>query len=143
MSHTIWKVAEAGKWLEERNLTIDNSVMRNFGFDCHKGRVIPNGCRIYKMYITLPADYSAKEKNVKEFEGGKFAKLHIIDPFSFDFPTGWAILLEWVDANGYRNRLGCNKDDCYSLFSNDESPCLEELFTRDGIQYMDFFLPIE
>ena len=134
----------AKAWLAKYGLTGTENCIRNFGFDCHKGREIPKNCRIYRRYIAIPENIAVEnEKNLQIFEGGRFARMTITDPFSDDFPLGWGKILKWAFENGTENRLGCTSpDDCYSLFSNDESPCLEELYTKNGITYMDFFMPI-
>ena len=134
----------AKAWLAKYGLTNDEKDIRNFGFDCHKGRDIPKNCRIYRRYITIPESLAVEsEENLQIFKGGRFARMIITDPFSGDFPLGWGKILKWTFENGIENRLGCtSSEDCYSLFSNDESPCLEEVYTKDGITYMDLFLPI-
>ena len=77
-------------WLEKRDLYIGENGVRTFGFDCHKGRSIPRGCRIYHMYASLPKKIDGDDAvEVKEFPGGKFAKIVIRDPFSGDFPSVW------------------------------------------------------
>ena len=131
-------------WLEKRDLYIGENGVRTFGFDCHKGRSIPRGCRIYHMYASLPKKIDGDDAvEVKEFPGGKFAKIVIRDPFSGDFPSVWEILLKWTFENKIENRLGCKTpDDCYSFFSCEESPCLEEVYFDQGIQYMAMYLPI-
>jgi len=53
------------------------------------------------------------------------------------------VLLKWTFKHKIQTRLGCtSKKDCYSLFSNEESPCLEEIYWEDGVQYMAMYLPV-
>ena len=122
--------------------------IRSFGFDCHKGKDIPKGCRIYHWYVTLPkgADVAGDDEvEIKEFPGGQFARIVVENPFmDCDFPCAWGKLLKWVFKNKIPNRLGCkSKKDCYSLYSNEESPCLEETYEENGVQYMAMYLPVE
>ena len=133
------------KWLGNKGLSAGKNGVRGFGFDCHKGREIPNGCRIYHVYYTVPESTKGdSDITVKEFQGGNFARLVITDPFSGDFPLAWGILLKWAFDNNIETRLGyTSPNDIYSLFSNEDAPCLEELYIKDGVQYMDFYLPIE
>jgi len=136
----------------------DDGVVR-YGFDCHKGRDICGEntacvkeqtgcqhCRIYHQYVTLPAGATIAGDGdiaVKEFPGGRFARVAVRDPFSCDFPSAWYVLLEWSFKRKIQNRLGCkSKKDCYSLFSNEESPCLEEIYWENGVQYMAMYLPV-
>jgi len=120
---------------------------RSFGFDCHKGREIPEGCRIYHQYVTLPEGSRAagdERVSIKEFPGGRFARVAVHDPFSCDFPLAWSVLLQWVFRHKIPHRLGCaSAKDCYSLFSNEESPCLEEIYSANGEEYMAMYLPIK
>lgn len=131
-------------WLKNRGLNVGEDSVRGFGFDCHKGRDIPSGCRIYHVYYSVPESINGdSDVEVKEFAGGNFAKLTVQDPFSGDFPLGWGVLLKWTFDNNEENLLGCTSpDDCYSLFSNEDTPCLEELYCHNGIQFMDLYLPI-
>ena len=131
-------------WLKDKGLKVGENGARGFGFDCHKGRDIPAGCRIYHVYYSVPENVKGDSNvEVKEFSGGNFAKLTVEEPFTGDFPLGWGILLKWTFDQGEENLLGCTSpDDCYSLFSNEESPCLEEIFYENGKQYMNLFLPI-
>jgi effector-binding domain-containing protein len=142
-------------WLQKKGLKIgDNGTqrqkigengVRGFGFDCHKGRNIPDGCRIYHVYYSIPETLKGdSDVEIKEFSGGDYARLIITDPFSGDFPAAWYVLLKWTFENNVGNGIGCTSpDDCYSLFSNEETPCLEELYMEDGVQYMAFYLPIK
>ena len=80
---------------------------------------------------------------IKRFPGGRFAMLAIRDPFSIDFPLGWGVLLRWTFDRHVENGLGCaSPDDCYSLYLNEETPCLEELYEQEGVQYMSLLLPV-
>lgn len=132
------------KWLSNYNLKVGKDGVRDFGFDCNKNRYIPTGCRIYHRYTIILEDLITDETdNIKNFSGGKFAKLIIRDPFSCDFPSGWSYILKALFKNDIQNRLGCgSENDCYSLFSCEDTPCLEELYTEDDVQYMTLFLPI-
>jgi len=131
-------------WLRDKGIDPAKDGVRGFGFDCHKGREIPDGQRIYHVYYTVPESTEGDASvEVKAFPGGNFAKLVVADPFSGDFPTGWNTLLQWTFNSGAQNALGCTSpDDCYSLFSNEDTPCLEELYSKDGVQYMALYLPI-
>jgi len=153
-------------WIEKHGLRMasaagrgDKGVIR-YGFDCHKGRDIcgentecskePKGCwscRIYHQYVTLPEGapiVGDSDVEVKDFPGGKYARVAVRDPFSCDFPSAWYVLLKWAFKHKIPNRLGCkSKKGCYSLFSNEESPCLEEIYWEDGVQYMAMYLPVE
>ncbi len=52
--------------------------------------------------------------------------------------------MKWTFENHIKNKLGCTApDDCYSLYSNEETPCLEELYWEGGVQYMALYLPVE
>ena len=90
-----------------------------------------------------------EEENIKIFNGGKYARLIITDPFGGDFPAGWHKLIEWAVGNGYKNKNVCRSTgrcnpcagDCWN--STEEEPDFEELYEKDGVQYMDFYLPIE
>jgi len=112
----------------------------------HKGRGNSKNCLIYRRYMAIPENLAvASEENIQQFRGGRFARMVITDPFSSpDFPLGWGKILQWTFENGIKNRLGCTSpDDIFiSFFSNDESPCIEEVYTKDGITYMGLFLPI-
>ena len=132
------------KWLSNHNLNVGKNGVRDFGFDCNKSRDIPIGCRIYHRYTIIPENFIADgTDNIKNFSGGRFAKLIIRDPFSCDFPSGWSYILRALFKNDIQNRLGCrSENDCYSLFSCEDTPCLEELYTEDDVQYMALFLPI-
>jgi len=146
--------------LETHNLRCGENGVIRYGFDCHKGRDIcgentactkePKGCwscRIYRQYVTLPegaAITGDDDVEVKEFPGGRFARVAVRDPFTCDFPSAWYVLLKWAFRQKIKNRLGCaSKKDCYSLFSNEESPCLEEIYSENGEEYMAFYLPVE
>jgi len=159
-------------WIEKHGLRTasaagrgDSGVIR-YGFDCHKGRDICGEntactrpallagekkgcwkCRIYHQYVTLPEGAPItgdSDVAVKEFPGGRFARIAVRDPFTCDFPSAWYELLKWAFKHKIPNRLGCkSKKDCYSVFSNEESPCLEELYWEDGVQYMAMYLPVE
>lgn len=132
------------EFLRSYNLESCKNGVRDFGFDCHKGREIPEGCRIYHRYTVVPEYVQAAENiEIKIFNGGKFAKLVITDPFTCDFPSGWGYMLKVLAAKGIRNRLGITEDECYSLYSCEETPCLEELYTENDVRYMALFLPIE
>lgn len=128
-------------WLKNRHM----AVGRCFGFDCHKNREIPAGCRIYHVYYPVPEDTVGDEDiPIKKFPGGDFAKLTVKEPFTGDFPLGWGVLSKWTFENNVTNRLGCTSpDDCYSLFSNEDTPCLEELYQDNGVQYMALYLPVK
>jgi effector-binding domain-containing protein len=132
-------------WLKGFNLKVGEKGVRNFGFDCHKGREIPDGCRIYHVYFTIPQNIEGDSNvEIKKFLGGNFARIIIKEPFSCDFIAGWGKLLKWVFENNIENRLGCTTpDDCYSLFSNEDTPCLEEIYQDNGVQYMAMYLPIK
>lgn len=134
-------------WIQQKlGLRIGEGGTRGFGFDCHKGRKIPKGRRIYHQYVLLPEGYEVtgdKKVAIKDFPGGAFARVAVRDPFrDCDFPLAWGVLLEWAFDNNIPNRLSCKKDDIYSLFSNEESPCFEELYEKDGVQYMAMYLPV-
>jgi len=131
-------------WLKNKGLNVGENGVRGFGFDCHKGRDIPEGCRTYHVYYSVPDNINGDpEIQIKDFAGGNFAKLTIHDPFSGDFPSGWGVLLKWAFDNHVDNLLGCTSpDDCYSFFSNEDTPCLEELYWNKGEQYMALYLPI-
>jgi len=153
-------------WIEKHGLRMasaagqgDNGVVR-YGFDCHKGRDICRentacakeqkgcwACRIYHQYVTLPEGVSIAGDDdvmVKNFPGGRFARIAVRDPFACEFPSAWYVLLKWAFKNKIKNRLGCKSPkDCYSVYSNEESPCLEELYWEDGVQYMAMYLPVE
>jgi len=137
-------IAFVEQWLKDRNVRVGENGARGFGFDCHKGREIPAGCRIYHVYYSVPESVDGdSDISVKMFPGGRFAKLVVTDPFSGDFPSAWYVLLKWTFENHVANRLGCTSpDDCYSLFSNEDTPCLEELYRNNGIQYMAMYLPV-
>ena len=147
-------------WLEKRGLKAGENGVVRYGFDCHKGRDICGEntacakeqkgcwkCRIYHQYVTLPADTAIvgdDDVAIKEFPGGRFARIAVRDPFTCDFPSAWYELLKWTFKKKIPNRLGCtSKKDCYSLFSNEESPCLEEIYEENGVQYMAMYLPVE
>ena len=153
-------------WLEKRGLRCGENGMVRYGFDCHKGRDICGEntactrpallageqkgcwkCRIYHQYVTLPAGAAItgdEDVAIKEFPGGKFARITVRDPFTCDFPSAWYELLKWTFRHKIPNRLGCrSKKDCYSLFSNEDSPCLEEIYEENGVQYMAMYLPVE
>jgi len=147
-------------WLEKHGLRYGENGVARYGFDCHKGRDIcgenaacekePKGCqkcRIYHQYATLPEDAALVGDSsvaIKEFFGGRFARIAVRDPFTCDFPSAWYELLKWTFKKKIPNRLGCtSKKNCYSLFSNEESPCLEELYWENGVQYMAMYLPVK
>ena len=134
-------------WIREKlGLRVGESGTRSFGFDCHKNRKIPKGQRIYHQYVLLPKGFEVagdKKVTIKDFPGGTFARIAVRDPFiDSDFPLAWGVLLEWAAENHIPNRLGCKKDDIYSLFSCEESPCFEEVYKEDGVQYMAMYLPV-
>jgi len=135
------KISENGTKVQK----IGENGVRGFGFDCHKGRNIPNGSRIYHVYYSVPESFKGdSDVEIKELSGGDFARIIVTDPFSGDFPSAWNKLLKWTFENNVVNGLGCTSpNDCYSLFSNEETPCLEELYSENGIQYMAFYLPIK
>ncbi|MEA4824710.1 MAG: GyrI-like domain-containing protein [Clostridiaceae bacterium] len=132
-------------WLIGKGLKVGENGIRGFGFDCHKGRDIPKDCRIYHVYYTVPSHLKGDtDVEIKEFFGGKFAKIVVTDPFSSNFPLTWGVLLQWTFENNVENRLGCtSSQDCYSLFSNEDTPCLEEVYLENGISYMALYLPIK
>jgi effector-binding domain-containing protein len=132
-------------WLQKRELKIGENGVRGFGFDCHKGRNTSEGLRTYHVYYSVPESVKGdSDIEVKEFNSSNYAKFVVTDPFSGYFPLGWGMLLKWTFDNDVKNKIGCSSpDDCYSLFSNEETPCLEELYSDNGIQYMAFYLPIE
>jgi len=132
-------------WLQNKGLKAGENGVRNFGFDCHKGREIPKGCRIYHVYFSVPEFVEGdSDVEVKEFAGGNFARLIITNPFSGDFPSAWEVLLKWTFDNNIENGLGCTSpEDCYSLFSNEDTPCLEEIYFDNGVQYMAMYLPVK
>ena len=138
-------IAFVENWLKGKGLKAGENGVRNFGFDCHKGRDIPKGCRIYHVYYSVPENVEGdSEVAVKAFAGGNFARLVVTNPFAGDFPAGWGMLLRWVFDNGLENRLGCvSPEDCYSLFSNEDTPCLEEIYFENGVQYMALYLPVK
>ena len=132
-------------WLQNKGLKAGENGIRGFGFDCHKGREIPDGCRVYHVYYSVPESVKGdSDVKIKEFPGGRFARMIITNPFWGDFPLGWGMILKWTFDNNVMNKLGCvSSDDCYSLFSNEDTPCLEELYWENGVQYMAFYLPVE
>ena len=129
-------------WLEKHGLRCGENTA------CDKEQKGCRSCRIYHQYATLPEGAAlAGDDNVaiKEFSGGRFARIAVRDPFAdCEFPSAWGILLRWAFKKKIPNRLGCtSKKDCYSLFSNEESPCLEEVYWENGAQYMAMYLPIK
>ena len=141
----------AKKWLAKYGLEIGKDGIRSFGFDCDEFPTNrPEGKRTYGMYVYVPENISINsDENLKIFEGGKYARLTITDPFSGDFSDGWNKLIKWAADNGYNNKNICKSKgrcnpclgDCWN--STEEMPDLEELYEKDGVQYMDFFLPVE
>ena len=140
------------KWLTRHGLELHKGGVRAFGFDCDEFPTNrPNGKHGYGRYVYIPEDISlnSKEKNIKVFDGGKYARLTIKDPFSGDFSYGWQKLIAWAAENGYKNKNVCKSTgrcnpcagDCWN--STENEPDLEELYEKDGIQYMNFYLPIE
>jgi effector-binding domain-containing protein len=142
-------------WLQKKGLKIGaNGVkgqkigengIRGFGFDCHKERDTQEGIRTYHVYYSVPESIKGdSDIEIKKFSGGDFARIIITDPFSGDFPSAWFDLIKWTFENNVINGLGCTSpNDCYSLFSNEETPCLEELYSENGVQYMALYLPIK
>jgi len=151
----------AKKWLADHGVAIDDVSARLLGFDNYTPEEMMNGRRRYTMYATVPPSLSVDdEDNVKMFNGGRYARLMIEDPFTGDFPGGWGLLIDWVRKNGYRDKgVTCQikgiKGRCWRSSeenprpcdggcwgSSELSPCFEEIVTRNGVQYMDFYLPI-
>jgi len=147
-------------WIEKHGFRCGENGVVRYGFDCHKGRDICGEntacskeqkgcwkCRIYHQYVTLPEGAPIAGDGdiaIKEFPGGRFARVTVRDPFTCEFPSAWYVLLKWAFKTRIKNRLGCKSPkDCYSVFSNEESPCLEELYWEDGVQYMAMYLPVE
>ncbi len=137
-------IAFMENWLRKKGLTPGENGVRGFGFDCHKGRAIPKGCRIYHVYYAVPEWVTGDDEvRVKLFSGGEFVKMVVTDPFSGNFPQGWGMLLKWTFDNNIQNGLGCaSPDDIYSLYSNEDTPCLEELHLSEGVQCMALYLPV-
>ena len=142
----------AKNWLAKHGLEWNKQGLRNFGFDCDEFPTNrPDGKHTYGMYIHIPENISidCEEGKIKTFKGGKYARLVITDPFSGNFPDGWNKLVKWASDNGYKNKNVCKstgrcnpcKGDCWN--STEEEPDFEELYEKDGVQYMDFYLPVE
>ena len=141
----------AKKWLAKHDLEVNGDEVRDFGFDCDEFPTNrPDGKHAYGRYVSIPENIpTSQEDNIRIFNGGKYARLTITDPFSGDFPDGWNKLVEWALENGYKNKNTCKSTgrcnpclgDCWN--STEEEPDLEELYEKDGVQYMDFYLPIE
>lgn len=50
---------------------------------------------------------------------------------------------EVVSDGPEQTGLGCaSPEDCYSLFSNEDTPCLEEIYWDNGVQHMSVYLPV-
>ena len=141
----------AKNWLAKQGLEMNKDGIRAFGFDCDEFPTNrPEGKHTYGMYVSIPESISLNsDENIIIFKGGKYARLIITDPFSGDFPDGWNKLIKWAHENGYKNKNICKSTgrcnpctgDCWN--STEEEPDFEELYEKDGVQYMDFYLPIE
>lgn len=150
----------AKQWLAGRGLTPDCPGVRLLGFDNYDPDEMIDNRRRYMFYVTLPPELDTdNDNNVKMFNGGRYAKLMIEDPFTGDFPSGWDKLIGWAKKHGYTathlckwaGKLGrcwhsteekpkrCG-GTCWC--SCEQTPCFEEIVDRDGVRYMDFYLPI-
>jgi len=140
------------EWLAKHGLEEKKDNIKIFGFDCDEFPTNrPDGKHTYGMYVFVPEHllFNVNEENVKTFKGGKYARLIISNPFSGDFPDGWNKLIEWATKSGYKNKNVCKTTgrcnpcnaDCWN--SSEDEPDFEELYEKDGIQYFNFYLPIE
>ena len=150
----------AKQWLAGHGLALDSPGVRLLGFDNYDPDEMLDGRRRYTHYLTLPPSLDADgEDNVKLFNGGRFARLMIEDPFTGDFPQGWDKLIGWAAKHGYTDKVYCKwagkSNRCVNSTeekpkpcggacwrSCEQTPCFEEIVTRDGVDFMDFYLPI-
>lgn|GEM_PF-3512316 len=150
----------AVKWLADHGVAPDYPY-KLLGFDNYGHLETMNGRRRYTQYLAVPDGLSVDEEdNVMMFGGGRYARLMIEDPFTGDFPSGWSMLMKWARENGYRDKgVTCLikgiKGRCWKSSetepipcggrcwnSSEQAPCFEEIVTRSGVQYMDFYLPV-
>ena len=139
-------------WLSKHDLEAKKDSIRILGFDCDEFPTNrPDGKHSYGRYVCVPDNVTPdnEDENIKTFKGGNYARLTVTDPFNGNFPDGWNKLIEWASANGYKNKNVCKstgrcnpcKKNCWN--STEDEPDFEELYEKNGVQYMDFYLPIE
>lgn len=126
------------KWLEKHGLRHGENGVRDFGFDvnAHGESDYEKGIRCYQKFASIPEGIEGSDGvEVKRFFGGKFAKMVIARPFECEFTEGWNHMFAWLEKSGGKARL-TNGGSC------EETPCLEEIYDENGIQYMAMYLPL-
>ena len=126
------------RWLSKHGLKYGENGVRNLGFDvnAHGESNYEEGVRCYQKYATVPEGVDGSDGvETKCFPGGKFAKLVITRPFECDFAQGWNHLFSWLGNSEEKPRL-TNGGTC------EETPCLEELYTENDVQFMAMYLPL-
>jgi DNA gyrase inhibitor GyrI len=106
-------------WEKERGL----EGGRHFGFDVPvTAEQAKAGMRGYEQWHSVPDEvYGADGVMIRHFPGGKYAVLHLYNPFTAPFetiPNGWRFLHDWVNAQPGME-YGCHQ-------------CLEELVSGEG-----------
>ena len=112
-------------------------VKRRFGFDSPVSEDMQaKGQRGYEYWLVVNDDYNliSSEFVLKKIPSYKYVSLRIENPFENPMekiPNGWKTLVAWLDSN-VEDIM--SKDLCLD--------CLEEEYEKDGINYMDIFIPI-
>jgi AraC family transcriptional regulator len=123
-------------WMKSNNI---DPKSRQFGFDIPVSEEqSEKGLRGYEYWVKVNEDTEVCEGvKLKRIDECEYAILRIRNPFSNPFeviPAGWSKLMEWVNVKGYEQDF---RDKCYK-----EKYCLEEEFEKDGVVYMDLYIPL-
>lgn len=126
-------------WLKKHSLKHGENGVRSFGFDvnAHGESDYEKGIRCYQRFAAVPEGIDGSDGiEIKKFSGGRFAKMIITRPFECEFTEGWNHMFSWLENSDEKARL-TNGGTC------EETPCLEEVYSENGIEYMAMYLPIQ
>lgn len=126
-------------WLNKQGLKFGENGVRNFGFDVnsHGESDYEKGIRCYQRFAAVPEGIDGSDGiEIKMFCGGRFAEMIITRPFECEFTEGWNYMFAWLENSDEKARL-TNGGTC------EETPCLEEVYTENGIEYMAMYLPLQ
>ncbi|WP_232698116.1 GyrI-like domain-containing protein [Brevibacillus daliensis] len=93
------------------------------------------GLRGYVCAYVIPEDYESTccGAEISNIEEGNYAKLTIADPHNESLENvaqGYALLLSFINNSKYETELTIGRS------------CFEEEYDRDGVHYMDIFVPV-
>ncbi|WP_350342944.1 hypothetical protein PRVXT_002213 [Proteinivorax tanatarense] len=128
------------KWAKESGLLkLKNYIPRRIGWDfpfVSKQQTEQYGLRGYVSAYIIPENFNAEYGKVSMdyFNEDIYATLTITDPHSSSFdkiPKGYEILMEFVNSGEYKTTTWENRI------------AFEEEYDKDGVHYMDVYIPVK